>query len=227
MRQIIAASIALMTSLGTVPTTAKTSAVDRQILADFYTNEDFAKNVYAEIHAAVMLASAAIDTEDLKEIFPKRCEQLMDKIANVVRTNVSEILLQGPEDIQEACPQWQNLSIDDRTDFYVALVTSMAYAESSCNNKARNYGATNGTAYGLWQSRKPLSPERGAKWVMKQLERQVQQSGLLFWSDTNLNYWAVLNPTISAHKVQRLLKKIPACVVEVLAESTEAREQNG
>ena len=47
---------------------------------------------------------------------------------------------------------------------------------------------------------------------MDQIESQIRQSGKLFWEDSKLNYWAVLNPNIHAYKVQNLLSKIPVCV---------------
>lgn len=185
-------------------------------IMSFYTETEFPKDLSSELHSEVLLAIEGdyLDSEDLKDIFPGKCEVIIDQIATVVRDNVSVLLLDGPSDIIKACPQWYGLSQDDRKDFYVALVTSMALAESSCNNKVRNRGAPNGTAYGLWQSTKPMTPTQGALWVMEQLDSQVMQSGLLFWPNSRLNYWSVLNPRIHAKKVQKLLRKIPACVVK-------------
>jgi hypothetical protein len=182
----------------------------------FYTNEDFPTNLAAEFRAAVLLAEASISTDDLKDIFPKKCDQLIDQIGTLVRQEVSPILLDGARDIKKACPQWSVLSEDDRRDFWVAVVTSMALMESSCNNKAKNSGAPNGTAYGLWQGPKKLSATQGARWVLKQIESQIDRSGLLFWSNSNLNYWAVLNPNIHANKVKKILRKIPACVIKAI-----------
>ncbi len=186
----------------------------KEQLFSFYTNENFPTNVYADIHSQVSLADSEITTHDLKKIFPDKCDTLIDQIANAVRNEVSDTLLDGARDIKKACPQWHSLEEGDRKDFYVALVTSMALAESSCNNKAKNRSATDGIAYGLWQSRRPLSPIQGARWVINQIESQIEKSGLLFWSNSNKNYWAVLNPNIHAHKVKRILKRIPACVIK-------------
>lgn len=187
-------------------------------LRTFYTEANFASGLFEEIHSLVMLAELedGISMTDLKLIFPDKCDIVMDQIAQTVRNEVSTVLLEGATDIRRACPQWDSLSADDRKNFYVALVTSMALAESSCNNKIKG-AAVNGTAHGLWQSRKKLSPKKGARWVMTQIESQVNQSGLLFWPNSKLNYWAVLNPDIHAFKVKRLLKKIPACVVDAIA----------
>lgn len=182
-------------------------------LAAFYTENEFATNLYAEIRSTTILADAEITTHGLKKIFPDKCDALIDQIATAVRGEISDVLLDGARDIKQACPQWHRLREGDRKDFYVALVTSMALAESSCNNRVRNRNAADGTGYGLWQSRRPLSPVQGARWTIHQIESQIERSGLLFWSNSNLNYWAVLNPTIHAHKVKRILKKIPACVI--------------
>ena len=185
-------------------------------ILSFYTEEDFATGLWAEIRGQLSFADSAITSNSLKEIFPQRCDIIIDKIASTVRSEVSDVMLDGARDVKAACPQWQNLTTDDRKDFYVALVTAMALAESSCNNGARNGKASNGTAYGLWQARKPMSPVQGARWVMNQMESQIKKSGLIFWSNSNLNYWAVLNPKIHAHKVKKLLKKIPACVARAV-----------
>lgn len=183
----------------------------------FYNNEEFATNLWAEIHAEVSMVDVAITTDGLKKIFPDRCDLVIDKIASTVRSEASEILIKGSHDIMAACPQWENLAVGDRKDFYVALVTSMALAESSCNNGNNNGKASNGTAYGLWQSTRPMSPIAGARWVMNQIESQIKKSGLLFWGNSNLNYWAVLNPNIHAYKIKKLLKKVPACVARAIA----------
>jgi hypothetical protein len=188
-------------------------------LMKFYNNEEFSSGVYYEIQAALMMADSGEIQSDLKDIFPKKCDILIDKIASTVHNLVTPILMDGANDMKRVCPQWEKLSEDDRKDFYVALVTSMALAESSCNNGAQNRGAPNGTAYGYWQSTKRLSAVGGAKWVMGQLENQIEQSGLLFWANSKFNYWAVLNPNIHAGKVKKLLKKIPACVVRKIAET--------
>jgi hypothetical protein len=190
------------------------SPQQKEQLFSFYSNENFPSNVYADLHSQVSLVDSEITTSDLKKIFPDKCDTLIDQIATVVRSEISDVLLDGAKDIKKACPQWHSLEDGDRKDFYVALVTSMALAESSCNNKIKNRNATDGTAYGLWQSRRPLSPIQGARWTINQIENQIEKSGLLFWSNSNQNYWAVLNPNIHAHKVKRILKRIPACVIK-------------
>jgi hypothetical protein len=195
------------------------STAELRELLQFYTHEEFPSNLWMELHAQTLLSDAEITTDGLKDIFPDKCDMLIDQIATTVRREVPEVLLDGPRDIRAACPQWDRLSENDRKDFYVALITSMALTESSCNNRAKNKNAPSGTAYGLWQSPNPLSPAKGARWVLDQIESQVNKSGLLFWSNKRLNYWAVLNPGIHAHKVKRILRKIPACVIKALAKN--------
>lgn len=188
-------------------------------LRSFYNNEDFPKNLSQEIKASNMMAGDAINTESLKNVVPDKCDTLIDQIASTVRAKITPMLLEGPKDIQQACPRWSSLSNEDKKDFYVGLITAMAMAESSCNNRARNGKASNGVAYGAWQATKQMSPVQGASWAMNQVKRQIEKSGLLFWKDSNQNYWAVLNPNIHAYKVKGLLKKIPACVVDAAVKS--------
>lgn len=204
---------------GPVESTTSELRESEDELMKFYINEEFSSGVYYEIRSALIMVESGEIQSDLKDIFPEKCDILIDKIASAVRNMVTPILLEGATDMKRACPQWDKLNEDDRKDFYVALVTSMALAESSCNNRAQNRGAPNGTAFGYWQSTKRLSAVGGAKWVMGQLENQIQQSGLLFWANSKFNYWAVLNPNIHAGKVKKLLKKIPACVIRKIAEA--------
>lgn len=153
-----------------------------------------------------------INDKSIQEIFPNDCDRLIKQVSNVVRASVTPRLIKGPDDIRRSCPRWDTLGIQDRKDFYVALVTAMAMAESSCNNRIKNHKAKNGTAYGYWQGVRPMTPVQGAKWVMRQINNQVEKSGLLFWANSELNYWAVLNPEIHGNRVKQILKKIPACV---------------
>lgn len=193
------------------------SEIQKQNLLDFYVEEDFPSHLSEDLHAEASLAATdMIPLSDIKEIFPKECDILIDKIAATVRSEASEVHLEGARDLRKHCSQWDELPTADKKDFYVALVTSMALAESSCNNKAKNPKAKDGTAFGFWQAPKKLTPIQGARWVMNQLEQQIEQSGLIFWGNKKLNYWAVLNPRIHAYKVKRLLKKIPACAVRAI-----------
>jgi len=155
---------------------------------------------------------------DIMSAFNNSCDRVAQQVGETVYNLVTPRLLAGPKDIVRACPQWPQLSEHDRRDFYIGLVTAMAMAESSCNNNARARGTTS-TAYGLWQGTRPRSPLEGARWVMRQIDSQVAQSGLLFWSNNIRNYWAVLNPSIHAFKVQAMLRKIPRCVVGALVQS--------
>jgi hypothetical protein len=193
-------------------------------LKSFYTTHEFPRNIIAEIASNNWMAAVNINEDNLQDVFPKTCDTLIDQVAETVKVAVmrsSRLMLRaedgGPKDIASACPRWNSLVEDDRRDFYIGLVTAMAMAESTCNNNARNGRASDGVAYGYWQGRKKMSPQAGAEWVIRQIDSQVKQSGLLFWNNSNRNYWAVLNPNIHAYKVQKLLKKIPACFVEAIS----------
>ena len=177
----------------------------------FYKNTEFPSGVLDEIRSQNRLASSSETLSELKEVLPTACDRVLEQVATTVKNKVSPVHLEGPKDVSAACPKWNNLSVEQKHDFYVALVTAMAMAESSCNNNVRARG-TNSTAYGLWQGTRKRSPTQGAQWVMDQIESQIRQSGKLFWEDSKLNYWAVLNPNIHAYKVQNLLSKIPVCV---------------
>lgn len=195
----------------------KLSEKQKKELRAFYTNTDFPKGLWQEIHSKTKLASNGDAVSEIKEVLPGACDRVIDKVASTVRDNVTEVHLNGPTDVIHSCPNWNKLSVDQKKDFYVALVTAMALAESSCNNNIKARG-TNSTAYGLWQGTKRRTPTQGAEWVMNQIESQINQSGKLFWSDSKLNYWAVLNPNIHAYKVQNLLKKIPTCVSRLMTD---------
>lgn len=52
---------------------------------------------------------------------------------------------------QEICPNWPNLTVDEREHFWVWTIASIAWKESTCNAKSRNGNATNGVAVGLLQ----------------------------------------------------------------------------
>lgn len=193
------------------------SQAAEQELREFYTNEEFPYNLTAELHAKVSFAAGDLTQIDMKNIFNvDKCDRLIDQIAQVVHQEVTERMIQGSKDIRYACPDWIHLDRESRKNFYVALVTSLALIESSCDNHNDNRRASNGTAYGLWQSKSRLTPIKGARWAINQIDSQMEQSNLLFWSNSNRNYWAALNPNIHAHKVKSILKKIPACAIRAL-----------
>lgn len=50
-----------------------------------------------------------------------------------------------------ACPNWKNMSADERSHFWVWVMASISHVESTCNEKARNGAGTNGVAAGLLQ----------------------------------------------------------------------------
>ncbi|MEY4616824.1 MAG: hypothetical protein RJB66_1784 [Pseudomonadota bacterium] len=188
----------------------------KEDIRKFYNQRDFPQSdLMVTLKSRTKLASATATLSEAKELLPDPCDKVVDQVANAVRNNVSSVHLNRANDLNKVCPNWSKLSTDQKKDFYVALVGAMAMAESSCNNKIKAKG-TNSTAYGLWQGTKKRSPTDGAVWVMDQLESQISKSGKVFWENSKLNYWAVLNPNLHAYKVQRLLKRIPTCVNKLM-----------
>ena len=59
--------------------------------------------------------------------------------------------LAGMQDGTAACPNWKNLSVDQKKRFWVWTMASIAKVESGCDPTAKNSAATNGTAIGLLQ----------------------------------------------------------------------------
>ena len=51
----------------------------------------------------------------------------------------------------QACPNWKDMSIDEKKHFWVWTMASISKIESTCNPKARNGQSTNGVAVGLVQ----------------------------------------------------------------------------
>lgn len=59
--------------------------------------------------------------------------------------------LEGMGPPQNICPNWPNLSVPEKEQFWIWTFAAISWKESTCNPKARNGNATNGVAVGLLQ----------------------------------------------------------------------------
>lgn len=50
-----------------------------------------------------------------------------------------------------ACPNWKDMTVDEKQHFWVWVMASISKIESTCNPKSRNGESTNGVAIGLVQ----------------------------------------------------------------------------
>ncbi|XGC80562.1 hypothetical protein ACES2L_14630 [Bdellovibrio bacteriovorus] len=64
-----------------------------------------------------------------------------------------------PSDITTWCPNYPKMSKNERELYWVWVLMSMSYSESSCNPVNDNPNAPNGTAIGLFQVWKPVCPK--------------------------------------------------------------------
>ena len=65
--------------------------------------------------------------------------------------------LQGMNTGVEACPNWKNMTKDQKNHFWVWVMASISHIESTCMPDARNGEGTNGVAAGLLQMDERLS----------------------------------------------------------------------
>lgn len=77
-------------------------------------------------------------------------------IRNYIRTHKDKEVylgsnLEGMGPPQKICPNWNNLSIAEKEQFWIWTFAAISWKESTCNPKARNGNATNGVAVGLLQ----------------------------------------------------------------------------
>jgi hypothetical protein len=106
------------------------------------------------------------------------------------------------------CPNYPNLSQQDRALMWVLILTSMAHFESNCNATAGNTGAPNGTAYGYFQLHKgheqyydgsegtcvqnaSTNGRQSVRCALGMISFQLQRDGALF---SGGSYWDVLRP---------------------------------
>lgn len=110
----------------------------------------------------------------------------------------------GGSDLIKYCPNFTNLSVDEKKIIYLRLVDAMVFFESSCNVSANAKGP-NGTAYGLLQlhlgreqdyqrncrQNDSKSSSRSLSCGFSMLHDQVDQHNKIFFDGS---YWEVLRP---------------------------------
>ena len=114
----------------------------------------------------------------------------------------------------EACPNFLNLSTDNKAIIITLLLTTMAHFESSCRPGATNNGP-NGIAKGLFQlhlgseayydgsddacvKNASLNPNLSIRCTLGMLNRQFEKTDKLFYEKS---YWDVLRPQGEAQSV--------------------------
>lgn len=140
--------------------------------------------------------------------------------------------LRGMGPPQEICPNWPNLTVDEREHFWVWTIASIAWKESTCNAKSRNGNATNGVAVGLLQlDEKPKArswrgkncsvktvtdPQNNIKCgldilqeILKADEGDYRSNGLLYGKKNN-SYWEQLRRQ-NGGKIGELIRTHPLC----------------
>ena len=110
--------------------------------------------------------------------------------------------------LNEQCPNYRNLEVQQRAQLIALLLTAMAHFESSCRLSAVNPDAPNGTARGFFQLHQgheneydgrsdscsrnaSLDAEESIDCALGMLNLQFARSGLLFDPGS---YWDVLRP---------------------------------
>ncbi|MCK6596475.1 MAG: transglycosylase SLT domain-containing protein [Bacteriovoracaceae bacterium] len=140
--------------------------------------------------------------------------------------------LKGMGPPHEICPNWPNLTEDEREHFWVWTIASIAWKESTCNPKSRNGSATNGVAVGLLQlDEKPKArswrgkhcsvktvsdPQNNIKCgldilqeILKADEGDYRSNGLLYGKKNN-SYWEQLRRQ-NGGKIGDLIRTHPLC----------------
>lgn len=125
--------------------------------------------------------------------------------------HASEFLKDNITKIDKICPSWKKLTRKQREFAWVWTIASIAKVESTCNPKARNGNATNGTGVGLLQLEEKkaarswrgeackmpsvLIPENNIKCgmdimeeILKGKEGDYKSSGAIYGKDSH-SYW--------------------------------------
>ena len=98
---------------------------------------------------------------DIDANMQKGCSQFMDNqgrmgpwgswALQMIKDKPSSFGENVPDDIKKWCPNYPKMNTSQRELFWVWAMMSMASSEASCNPKADNPNAPNGTAIGLFQ----------------------------------------------------------------------------
>ncbi|CAN5653461.1 hypothetical protein BH10BDE1_BH10BDE1_26540 [soil metagenome] len=113
-------------------------------------------------------------------------------------------LLQGTDDLRRACPNYDFLTVPQKSHVWVNVFASMSFLESSCDPRKTAQGP-NGTAAGLLQlhagreneaapgcnKRDSKSPITSLRCAISIIETQVKRTSALFSRDT---HFGVLRP---------------------------------
>lgn len=136
----------------------------------------------------------------------------------------------GPPDL--ICPNWSNLSVDEKKHFWVWTIAAISWKESSCDSKARNSNASNGVAVGLlqldegtknraWRGQNcKVKKVTGASdnikcgldiltEILKAEDGDYRSNGLLYGKKNN-SYWQDLKK-VKGGKIGTLIRSYPPC----------------
>jgi len=135
------------------------------------------------------------------------------------------LLDKGPKDITQYCPNYPQMSEEDRKALFILTLTAMAHYESSCNFREKGVGP-NGTTSGLLQLHKghearysegcrngdAETAERSLICGLSMLNDQIVSRGERLFSSGS--YWEVLRPRGRSQKAKKIIaaiKKFPVC----------------
>lgn len=151
--------------------------------------------------------------DDLK--FEGACDKFADEkgfgpwghaVIDSLKRGNGEALLSGTNDLRRACPNYDNLGVEERSYVWVNILATMAFKESSCDPTAEIPGIRKGRyARGILQLHKDSehvyaegcnrgdsrSPVKTLRCGISMLNDQIEKSGRLFFEKT---YWGVLRP---------------------------------
>ncbi len=167
--------------------------------------------------AAIATSDAAAQIkavmDDLK--FQGSCDKFADEkgfgpwgqaVIDSLKRGNGQALLEGTSDLRRACPNYENLGVEERSYVWVNIFATMAFKESSCDPTAEIPGIKKGRyARGILQLHKDSehgyaegckrgdsrSPIKTLTCGISMLNDQIEKSGRLFYEKT---YWGVLRP---------------------------------
>jgi|GEM_PF-5700320 hypothetical protein len=139
--------------------------------------------------------------------------------------NEYPMMFKGTSDLadERICPNWDSLSTESKRGIWILVILSASQMESTCNPKAINRDATNGTAYGLTQLHLDEEDnsigrcERGSartankstKCMARNIEATMTASRALITKDNQ--HFAVFFPNAKGRAIFNAIKKYPGC----------------
>jgi hypothetical protein len=176
--------------------------------------------------------------EDISNIYGKMkwgdvCENFVSEtdfgkwgnmIKNELNANSYPDIIKGSPDLSKYCPSYSSLSALDRENVWVLILNSIAFYESSCDDKKTARGP-NGRLKGLLQlhvGREQLyapnckkgdgkSPQGTFRCGISMLNGQLDRGENLF---SRKSYWDVLRPQGASQKYKKIMRIIsgyPLC----------------